>query len=209
MAEIKIEEKKTIWPWILLGILLLGLLLYFVLRDNNDANTAAQTMQNTTSQAAMQDTNTTAGNNAAYNNDNYNSGSVEDYVSYINGTQAMGLDHNFTNGALLRLANAIQAKSQAVGYNVQTDIDRVKELANRITQDPMVTTHANSIREAAGILSSAMNNMQQAKFPNLNNEAQEVKSAATNIDPEVQTLEQKEEVKGFLDKSGNLLQKMS
>lgn len=203
MAEIKIEEKKTIWPWVLVGLLLLALLLYFVLRNNDEDDLAAQTMQNTTSQAALQDTNTTVGMTG-----DYTSGSVEDYMAYINAVQPMGLDHNYTNGALMRLANAIQAKAQMVGYNVQADIDQAKQLADKIQKDPLATTHANSIRDAAGILATTMHNMQQAKFPNLSNEAQQVKNAAQSIDPDVLTLEQKEEVKTFFERSGDLLQKM-
>jgi hypothetical protein len=194
MAEIKIEKERTIWPWVLLGVLLLGLLLYFlVFRNDNKAEDIAQSMQNTANQTTTQDN---------------NQGAVAGYISFVNGSQAMGLDHEFSNGALIRLANAVQAKADQAGYNVQADLDQVKELANEITQDPMATTHANSIRRAAGILSTTMQNMQQAKFPNLNNEAEEVRRAAQGIDPEVLTLEQKEAVKSFFDKSAQLLQRM-
>lgn len=201
MAEIKIEKEKTIWPWILLGIVLLGLLLYFFVFRDNDADATAQTMENTTSQAAMPDT-------VAYGT-TYNSSSVADYVSYINGTQAMGLDHNYTNGALLRLASAVQAKAEQINYDVKADMDRVKELADKITKDPMATTHANSIKQAAAILSSAMQRMQQAKFPDLSAESEEVSKAAGTISPEVLTLEQKEAVKSFFNESADLLQKMN
>lgn len=33
MAEIKIEKKKPVWPWILLGLIILGVILYFLLAD--------------------------------------------------------------------------------------------------------------------------------------------------------------------------------
>lgn len=194
MAEIKIEKEKTVWPWVLLGILLLGLLLYFfAFRNGDKGDETAQSMQNTSSQAALQDNNRSP---------------VADYVSFINENQTMGLDHQYSNGALVRLANAIQAKAEQVGYTVQADLDKVKALADQITQDSMATTHANSIRQAAGILSTAMQNMQRAKFPDLTNEAQDVKRAADGIDPSVLTLEQKEAVKSFYDKSAQLLQKM-
>lgn len=29
MAEIKIEKKNPIWPWILVGVIILALILYF------------------------------------------------------------------------------------------------------------------------------------------------------------------------------------
>lgn len=35
MAEIKIEKKKAIWPWII-GIIILALLIYFLAFNNRD-----------------------------------------------------------------------------------------------------------------------------------------------------------------------------
>lgn len=198
MAEIKIEKEKTLWPWILIGVVLLGLLLYFlVFRDKDNAGNTdtGQTIESTPAQTATE-------NNAT------NGGPVADYTSYINGTTTMGLDHNFTNGALIRLANAVQAKAAQTGYSVKADLDRVKALAEQITREPEATTHADSIRRAAGILTTAMENMQKEKFPNLNAETQAVRQAVEGINPSVLTLEQKEAVRNFFDKAGALLQKM-
>ncbi|UJH91998.1 hypothetical protein LZ575_05060 [Antarcticibacterium sp. 1MA-6-2] len=36
MAEIKIEKKKPVWPWILLALIILGIILYFVFADNDN-----------------------------------------------------------------------------------------------------------------------------------------------------------------------------
>lgn len=37
MAEIKVEKKKPVWPWILLIIIILGIVVYlFVYDDYND-----------------------------------------------------------------------------------------------------------------------------------------------------------------------------
>lgn len=34
MAEIKVEKKKPVWPWILAALIILAVILYFVLNDN-------------------------------------------------------------------------------------------------------------------------------------------------------------------------------
>ena len=37
MAEIKIEQKKQIWPWLLIVLIIAALLVYFlVFRDDNN-----------------------------------------------------------------------------------------------------------------------------------------------------------------------------
>ena len=43
MAEMKIEKKKTIWPWILIGLIVFAVILYssFFRKDNDDDITGA------------------------------------------------------------------------------------------------------------------------------------------------------------------------
>ena len=96
-----------------------------------------------------------------------------------------------------------------VNYDVKADLESAKQHADSITHDPFETTHANHIRAAADIYSGSLQNMQQAKYPNLASEAAEVKTAANGINPEVLTLEQRDAVKGFLHKAASLLQKMN
>ncbi len=43
MAEIKIEQKKQLWPWLLVGLVIVALLLYFLLFRDNGKNTEAVT----------------------------------------------------------------------------------------------------------------------------------------------------------------------
>lgn len=48
MAEIKIEKKKPIWPWIV-AVLLIGALVYFIfLKDNETINESSTEIENTT-----------------------------------------------------------------------------------------------------------------------------------------------------------------
>lgn len=49
MAEIKIEKKKPIWPWIIV-VLIISALLYFLFLENNEAKSESSTeIENTTS----------------------------------------------------------------------------------------------------------------------------------------------------------------
>lgn len=38
MAEIKIEKKSPIWPWILLAVVIVGVLIYVFASDRDDDN---------------------------------------------------------------------------------------------------------------------------------------------------------------------------
>ncbi|MDQ6815127.1 MAG: hypothetical protein M3040_15430 [Bacteroidota bacterium] len=191
MTEIKIEKKKPVWPWVLLGLGILALLLYFFLfRNKSDQVQQAPA-------AALIDV-------------HENNSTVAAYVMFINSdTNKMTLDHSFTNEALLKLTDATNAMANAVGFSVKADLDKAKDLANKITNDPFETSHADNIKKAANIIARALENLQQAKYPELQNDASEVKIAAESINAETLTLDQRDAVKTFFGKAANLLQKMN
>lgn len=200
MAEIKIEQKKQIWPWLLVGLVIAALLVYFLVFRDNSINTEPVadadnvTITNEPALVAVKESNKT----------------VAAYVNFVeNSKQKMGLDHAYTNEALLKLIDATNAKADEVGYEVQADLEKVKEFAKMITDDSFETTHADNIRKADDILTKVLQNIQKAKYPGLANEAKELKSAAESIKSGVLTLDQKEAVKNYFAKASDLLQKMN
>lgn len=201
MAEIKIEKKKPIWPWILAALALLAVILYFVLDDPDATEEVADISETPDVVDAYGTTLAT---------DNGNSEAVVSYVQFVeSGRASMGLDHEYSSEALTKLMAATEAKANAIGYDANADLDKVKEYANKIETDPYETTHANSIRKAAEILAGTLRNMQQAEYPQLSNEAAQLNEAASAIDPQELTLDQKSEVKNYFEKAADLLQKMS
>ncbi|WP_159467007.1 hypothetical protein [Dyadobacter sp. 3J3] len=139
-----------------------------------------------------------------------NNSTVAEYITFVsNDKDKMALDHAYTNEALLKLTSAIDAMAGEVGFDIKADMDQAKESANKITENPFETSHADEIRKSADILARALENIQVAKYPGLSNEAAEVKSAAMGIDPKILTLDQKDAVKTFFAKCSDLLGKMN
>jgi len=200
MAEIKIEQKKQIWPWLLVGLVIAALLVYFLVFSENDKITEAVT-------EADYNTNT---NEPDLIGVNENNATVAAYVNFVeNSEEKMSLDHAYTNEALLKLIEATNAMANEVGYEVQADIVMVKEYANMITKDPFETSHADNIRKANDILTNVLQNIQKAKYPGLANEVEELRSASESIKPGVLALEQKDAVKNYFAKASDLLKKMN
>lgn len=194
MAEIKIEKKTPKWPWVLVILAVLAVVAYFVLFGDESPDRMAENTE--TQEQVMQEP--------------LQNSSVSAFVTFIdNDPDKMGLDHEFTNDALMKLTNATEAMSSEIDYDIEKDIEEVRKLAKKIKEDPFETTHANSIREAAGILAGAMDRMQSDAFPDLSSEANKVKKAANDINVDVLTLEQKGDVKGFFRESADLLEKMN
>ncbi len=194
MAEIKIEKKKAMWPWILIGLALLAIILYFVFFNKQPDDRAMATNTDTTEQRAL------PGISA-----------VEEYITYIQNrdTGSMSLDHNFSHDALTKLADATRETANKTGYDVQRDLDSVQHYTAIITDDPMENVHADNIKLAASLLSTALQRMQMEKFPLLVAEGDAVKNAANAIDVQTLTLDQKSAVYAFYSKAADLLRKMN
>lgn len=147
MAEIKIEKKQPIWPWLLAALVVLAVLAYLFVYNNDNDDGLAENEQET---AGLVD-----GTNVR-DNDSPDP-AVASYVQYVkNDPDKMGLDHNYANEALTRLMEATQAKADQIGYDAATDLNQVKEYADKIATDPFETTHANSIRKATDLLTTTL-----------------------------------------------------
>jgi hypothetical protein len=200
MAEIKIEQRKQIWPWLLAGIVTIALLVYLLAFRNNDKTINTEDEADYITNTDETDLSEIKENNST----------VAAYVDFVeNSKEKMDLDHAYTNEALLKLIEATNAMANEVDYEVQADLGKVKEYANMITKDPFDTTHADNIRKADDIIANVLQNIQKIHYPSLDNEVEDLKSAAASIKPAVLTLDQKEAIKNFFAKASDLLQKMN
>src|SRR5690606_41192697 len=121
----------------------------------------------------------------------------------------MGVEHEYTNNALLHLINAVDYKAQEQNVDIQTDLTAIRNDARTITQKPQATNHANHIKNAATKLATAMEKIQKEKFPNLTQDVAEVKTAAQEIDTSAQTLDQKDKINAFFNEAADALRKMN
>lgn len=200
MAEIKIEKKRPIWPSILLALVVIGLIIYFInIRKQN------QVTHNTSDDYELIDT-----NNSDLIDVKENNSTVASFVIFVENSQdEMNLDHEYTHEAIVKLANAIGAMANEIDYTLRADLDQAKKYAKMITLDPFANTHANSIRKATDISTSALKEIQQHKYPGLKNEVSALDDVSVSINPEALTLDQQDEVKAYFAKAAELLKKMN
>lgn len=189
MTEIRIEKKKSLWPWVFLALGIIALLVYlFWFRDKQSAEPTQTDLINV----------------------HENNSAVVAFVGFVEAdTAKMTLDHDFSHQSLLKLIDATNGMAGEIGFEVKGDLAKAKECADSITIDPLATTHADNIKRAGTIVAGVLKNMQKAKYPGLSSEANEVSTAAENINPETLTLDQRGVVRTFFQKAANLLQKMN
>ncbi len=202
MAEIKIEQKKQIWPWMIVGLVIAALLIYFVVFRNSDNVNKTEVVTEENYNSGTNDTNLL--------DVKENNSTVVAFVSFVeNDTNRTSLNHAYTNEALVKLTAATNAMAGEIGYDIRADLVRVKESAILIADEPFETSHAKNIKNAADKSTTALQNMQQAKYPGLTAEVDGLKSASESINPEALTLEQKDAVKNYFAKASDLLKKMN
>ncbi len=200
MAEIKIEQKKQVWPWLLAGLVVAALVIYFLM-DNDDVNTT----EVVTEENYVPDTNESNLLDVKENNS-----TVAAFISFVeNDTNRASLDNAYTNEALLKLTAATNAMAEEIGYDVSADLDKVKESTLLVANEPFESSKAKNIRNATDVSTTSLQNMQLAKYPTLTDEVEELKSASAAIDPLAITLEQKDAVKNYFAKAADLLKKMN
>ncbi|WP_017259676.1 hypothetical protein [Pedobacter arcticus] len=196
MAEIKIEKKTIIWPWVLLGLIIVALAAYFLFFKDNNSNVAPLTNEDDST--------------AIHNHADHAEDAVGDYVMFIEkDTANMSLSHEYSHDALTKLANATEETANNNNVDISENLSKVKALADKITQNEQSTTHADDIKESARIIGSALTSIQQAKFPDLSAEVSKVMTDANDIDVKDLTLDQKGTVKGFFKSAKDVIKKMN
>ena len=199
MAEIEIEKKKTVWPWVLLAILIIAAILYFLVFANDDDD-LEDVEEVTTTEQVMDETD----NDSDTYNDNESMTVVTEYTDYIDDPR-MGLDHEYANGALMKLLAATRTIAEQNGVNSEAELTEARTMAEKITEDPMKVTHANKIKNSGEIITRALGTVQEQQFPDLNDKHTAVEDAIAEVNPDEETLNQKEAVKTFFEKAEELL----
>lgn len=207
MAEIKVEKKKPVWPWILAGLILLAIL-YFLVFAGDDENDMEETNTEQVQDTTYQENNTWQDQRNDTLSSTSNQG-VSAYLSHVGDKSRMGIDHEYTNNALIHLMNAVQSKADELNINIDADMQQVRQEAQEITQNPQATNHANKIKSAGEKLTDVLRKLQEERFPNLSQDVEEVRTAVQNIEPSTLTLEQKDQINMFFNEAADVLRNMS
>lgn len=228
MAEIRIEEKKNSWLPILLGVLallLIGGIAYALLTNDDDRadKVTAVDQDNTTVIADANEEIPGTIKPVAVADEDFDpawDGSEADYetnyIYYLSSLDKvdaeMGLDHEYSKIALLALANSLVALARENGMSEEVSIEAssrmLRENAMDLTKNWRSTQHADMIRDAAMTAVDVIDEIQDAQFPNMDNQVAALEEQAKSIKAGTLTLEQKGEVKKFFRMAADVLDSM-
>lgn len=229
MAEIKIEKKKPIWPWILVGLIILGIAIYFIADsgsgereqsaydterndgitgDRNDGVTGDRDNRASSVIGEERDNTRVLGNDQSGNATG--NSAVAAYVNFVrDDIKGNDLKDNpeKVRQAFMHLTEACEAKAQQVGYK-SSQLNIAREHADQMVSGTSDVNNSENIRATADILSAELANIQQSKFPDLDKEASKLREASSEISPDEPISDQNQEVKSFLTEAADLLEDM-
>jgi hypothetical protein len=196
MAEIKIEKKKPIWPWVLLALIVLALILFFSFKDSDNRAEIEADNSEVTEMVIEVESRTIAAE------------AIANYSAYLADSGKMGIDHVYSSGALHYLIDAVEATGNMLEVDIKADLDEARANANEIKEEPYDINHADLIKKSGISIVRALTTMQEAKFPDLAKEVVNIDEALSAIDKVELTLDQKDDVKNFFNLAESLLVKM-
>lgn len=212
MAEIKIEKKKPVWPWILLILIILAVIAYFVYM-NNEAGKDMDDMYSTEIDSTEYNT---SRDTITYQDDldtPDNTSAVMQYGESIKDSTRIGTDSTYTKTALQNLAKAVTAK--AVQYNLESSkaLDELKNYSSQMNgmNDSKISNASsvsNNFKMVSTNIAAVLQAIQTKNFPALGSDVADLKQTSTKltsaaIDKQQTTLQ------AFFRKASDILNKMN
>ncbi|WP_034259450.1 hypothetical protein [Aequorivita capsosiphonis] len=217
MAEIKIEKKKPIWPWILIILIILAAIYFFWYYNDNNYNTDDRLMENDTI-TKIDETNNYNDNEAMESTALYSGTygtvrdeqAIADYLNFVDIDKNIDqeTDNEYYRSAFFKLITATKRESEIKNVDVTENISAAMNNAEMLTNDPATNQKTDKIRMTSENVSKALRKIQQESFSDLLEETNAVETASNNIDARGTIEEDKSDINPFFDKAAILLHKM-
>ncbi|MDT0650216.1 hypothetical protein [Autumnicola edwardsiae] len=160
MAEIRVEKKKPVWPWILVAILiLLALLYFFVWADGNESDDDAQD-DDQIEQLEQYET-------EEYAENDYPENAIGRYLNYVDrgdDDDVLGNDPRSQQKAMMLLLEAVEEKSIELNHTPGPEMESISQWEPQQQLD--------SIRQTGKVVVDNLEAIQRDQYPELEDEVQ-------------------------------------
>lgn len=173
MAEIRVEKKKPVWPWILLVILIiLALLYFFVWADGNETDDDIQD-EDQIEQLEQYETRENTDND-------YPTNATAAYLSYIENAgdeDSLGVDPGYTREALQKLGLAVNSQTTGIGREPTSELGKLAD-STSVSNAPISN---DSIKRAGEVILRNLEELQKRRYPELSDEIEELRETLNAI----------------------------
>jgi hypothetical protein len=217
MAELHVEKKKkSPIGWIILGVIVLGLIIWFVASETNGVQEVADMRQDEerTSEYGQEQSQAVA----PFDNDDdrfrdrdrtASDSRIQEFLVFVDERTDDSMTSMETREGLIKLSDALIAVSeQTEGEGAwQGELEQIKQQANQL-QGNMTEQHSAVIQSAFSSAANVIQDIQNRFFPGLENDASDVMDAAQDIQAQELASEQESEIKSFFDEAADVVRKM-
>lgn len=214
MAELHVEKKKkSPIGWIILGVVIIGLIIWIAASDNDglDQTTQNNQEQRQTSEYGQEQSQAVAPYGRDDDDRTASDPRVQEFLDFVDRTDNSDMNAanarqgiNLLSDALVAIASANNDQQGAF----QGELEQLKQESNRLQDGNMANEHSSIIQSSFSSAANVIQNMQNRFYPDLEDDASDVMEAAQDVDPQEQLSEQESEVKSFFDEAADVVKKM-
>lgn len=208
MAEIKIEKKKPVWPWIVAVIIIL-FVIYFFWSSNYDKRRGGTQEINFQDSISMSSTELQDEATSFYQNPNAFLDQLQDYSTFLSDSELHqeNTASYFHRNALLKLIKATREQAVTTNIDVTRNLEIADENALKVTHD-VHNAAGYQIKKAASEITEALTKIQKDHYEDLHAEIKALERDITDMNGMRAIDEQQESILSFHRHALDLLQKM-
>lgn len=213
MAEIKIEKKRPIWPWVLVVLIVLALVIYFVYENqesddyNDDFNDGITTEQ-------IDDSITSEMDKAYDANQDYSS-AFDEFSAFedsISDSTRIAVDSSYTKKAFSNLAKAVVNKADESSLQASealNDLRAYTTLNTNVSRTPKEAGESKNFKTASDKVAKVLEAIQAKSYPELQSQVSDLKQVTAKIDGSISMDKQQAAMYSFFSKSKEVLKAMN
>jgi hypothetical protein len=210
MAEIKIEKKSPIWPWILLIILILAVIVYYV-STNTDGDSIFDNETNTEVRDTISNVHPAHGTTMPYMG---TLNAVQEFESSVTDSVRIGVDSTYTKTAIVNLARVVTLKADELDVQSSMALENLKFYSdpNYTTTDTELPADKDvygNFKTVSKDIVTVLESIQSENYPSLKEDILELKQTSSKIDTNIATKEQQVTVQTFFTKAKKVVNDMN
>lgn len=214
MAEIKIEKKKPVWPWILAILVILGIIAYFIY-ENPDRDNLTDDFDDDTTNEQVMESESRPLDTVGTRRDYQVGSSYDQYAAYegsIRDSTRIALDSSYTKKAYYNLSKAVAKKAEE--NNVEnsqalTDLQDFSMLITKVSSPLSSSESAKNFKTASDKVAKVLEDIQVKSYPELQSQIADLKQVVSKMDGSISMDKQQANITEFLQKSRDVLKAMN
>jgi hypothetical protein len=209
MAEIKIEKKKPVWPWIILVIAIIAIIAFLLYNNSDEADDYADDV--TSDQ--VDDMDSTIYNDTVvddtYNTQQDSMDMMMPLTETMRDTSRLGIDSTYTKTAFYNVAKATLMKARALQINTSPALTDLEQYVNETTgmEDTRMPNSEGEfdIKKISNTIVSVMETIQTTNVPTMKQSIAGLKTTAGKLNATTDLAKQQRNIQAFVRQAYNVL----